>query len=128
MTIALWCVLIGGLMPLAWTGVAKWSGDQKLGPEENKDPRAWLATLTGAQARANAAQLNAIEAFPLFAAAVIIAHVLGADQGMADKLAMAWVGLRLVYGVLYITDISAVRTLVWGAALAVTVWIFTLAA
>ncbi|MGB0921275.1 MAG: MAPEG family protein [Alphaproteobacteria bacterium] len=128
MTIALWCVLIGGLMPLAWTGVAKWGGENKLGPEENRNPRAWLATLGGMQERANAAQLNAIEAFPLFAAAVIVAHMLGADQGMADMLAMVWVALRLAYGVLYIADIGAARTLVWGAALATTVWIFTLAA
>ncbi len=50
MTIALWCVLAGGLMPLIWTATAKFTGDRKLTPRDNKNPRAFLAGATGRQA------------------------------------------------------------------------------
>lgn len=128
MTTALWCILIGGFMPFLWTSVAKWSGPQKLGPSENKNPREWLETLSGAQKRADWAQQNAFEAFPLFAAAVIVNHmVLGANSA-ADSLAMAWVAFRLAYGVCYIVDIGVLRTLTWFGGQAVAIALFVQAA
>ncbi len=125
MTIALWCILIGGFMPFMWTAVAKWSGPQKLGPTENKNPREWLQTLTGAQQRANWAQQNAFEAFPLFAAAVLVNHVTGdGPTATADMYAMIWVAARLAYGVFYIADIGVLRTLAWGLGQAMAIALF----
>ena len=68
MNIAFFCVLFGAVMPIMWTAVAKFSGAQKLGPKENRNPREWLEQQTGAQKRAHWAQQNAFEAFPGFAA------------------------------------------------------------
>jgi len=128
MSIALWCVLVGAFLPLIWTGYAKFTGTGS-GARENHNPREFLETLTGGRQRANWAQLNSFEAFPPFAAAVIIASWLGKmDPAQLDVLAMAWVGLRLVYGVLYIADRAELRTLVWTGATACWVAMFVLSA
>ena len=128
MTLATWCVLIGGLMPLLWTGIAKFTGPKKLAPAQNKAPRAFLETLEGYQQRANWAQQNAFEAFPLFAAGVIIAQQAGAVQGTVDTVAVTWVGLRLAYGPAYLANIGLLRTLIWAAALACAASLFFIAA
>lgn len=71
MTIALWCVLVAGLLPYVATVIAKAGTDF-----DNRNPRAWLARQQGYRHRASAASMNAFEALPLFAAAVLIAQVL----------------------------------------------------
>lgn len=124
MTIAYWCVLAAGLMPFLWTSVAKTTGERF----NNRTPREWQARLSGLPARAHAAHLNSFEAFPLFAAAVIIADLLDAPQATVDLLALAFIGLRVLYGILYLVDQHALRSLVWFAALACTVAIFVVAA
>ena len=132
MTLAYWCVLIGALMPIIWTGFAKFTNFDKsagvITPRSNKAPRPWLDTLTGYRLRAHWAQQNAFEAFPMFAAAVIIAHLAGAAQASINALAVAWVALRLAYGFVYMADIGALRTGVWAAALACVIGLFVVAA
>lgn len=132
MTIAYWCVLAGALMPIIWTGVAKFTNlDGKKGvmaPRSNKAPRPWLDTLEGYRLRAHWAQQNAFEAFPMFAAAVIIAHLAGAAQASVDMLAVSWVVLRLAYGFVYMADIGALRTAVWAIALGCVVGLFVISA
>ncbi|MFZ5723686.1 MAG: MAPEG family protein [Pseudomonadota bacterium] len=121
MTIALWCVLIGALMPLLWAFFAKFTGDG-FKPRHNYRPREFLDALEGPRKRAHWAQLNAFEAFPAFAAAVLVAsHVGKIDPARLDQLAIGWVVLRLLYGVLYIADRALLRSVVW--ALAVACWV-----
>ena len=126
MTIGLWCVLIGILMPLLWTGVAKSMGRYDL--RANQHPRDFLAKLSGPASRANAAQLNSFEAFPAFAAAVLVAQYAHAPQHSIDRLAIAWVVLRLIYGALYIANLAALRSLVWFGGMACVVGLFVIAA
>lgn len=120
MTTAYWCVLVAGLMPFLFTGIAKVSGRGF----DNRDPRAWQARLSGMPQRAHAAHLNSFEALPLFAAAVIIAHLGGAEQARIDGLALAFIALRLGFGVCYIAGWATLRSLVWAAALACCVGLF----
>ena len=70
MTTAYWCMLIAAFLPLAFTGVAKFSGPGF----NNNRPRDFQAGLTGFRQRAHWAHLNSFEAFPPFAAAVVMAH------------------------------------------------------
>ena len=126
MTIGLWCVLIGILMPFLWTGVAKSIGRYDF--RANRHPRDFLAALSGPAGRANAAQLNSFEAFPAFAAAVLVAKYAHAEQHSIDMLAIAWVTLRLIYGVLYIMDFATLRSLVWFGSMACVVGLFVAAA
>lgn len=121
MTNAYWCVLIAAMMPYVFTGIAKFTG----GRYNNYSPREFLEKQEGFRKRANWAQLNSFEAFPPFAAAVIIAHLTGGEQGWIDTLAMAFIGLRVVYGALYIGNFAMMRTLVWTAALGCIIALFT---
>ena len=120
MHIALLCVLIAGLMPFLWTAVAKASAPRY----DNRDVRGWQARLTGLPHRATAALLNSFEAFPLFAVAVLAALLTGADAQRTMQLAIAFVVLRLVYGLVYLLDIAALRSLVWFVAMGCSVAIF----
>lgn len=124
MTTAYWCVLAAGLMPYLFTAVSKGTGSRY----DNRDPRAWQSRLAGLPARAHAAHLNAFEAFPLFAAAVIIAQLAQAPQPRIDALALAFVLLRLAYGACYLAGWALVRSLVWLAAIACCIALFVIAA
>lgn len=123
MRIALACVLIAGLMPYAWTAVAKTLG----GRYDNRDVRHWQDGLTGRAWRAHAAHLNSLEAFPLFGIAVLAAVWRGAPAGTVDGLAMAFIGVRLAYGLAYLFDTPTLRSILWLSGMASTVAIFWLA-
>lgn len=120
MTIAYWCVLAAALLPLLFTGIAKFSGPGF----DNRTPRDFQAGLTGMRQRAHWAHLNSIEAFPFFAAAVIVAHQLGAPQARIDWLALAFIACRLVYGLLYMANQATLRSVVWAAGLGCAIAIF----
>ena len=124
MALSYWCVLLACLLPIVAAGVAKWgtfSRSVREGGFDNEDPRAWLARQSGRRARANAAQANSFEALPLFIAAVLTAQQLQVRQELIDGLALAFVLLRVVYILLYVTNRAAARTLVWSAGLAVSI-------
>lgn len=124
MTIAYWCVLIAAFLPVLFTGIAKFSGPGF----NNRTPRDFQAGLTGMRQRAHWAHLNSFEAFPPFAAAVIIAHQVGADRGTIDALAISFIVARLAYGLFYIIDKATLRSLAWVAAVACWVAMFVLSA
>jgi uncharacterized MAPEG superfamily protein len=123
MTIALWCVLAAGLLPYISTMIAK-----SKGPYDNNAPRDWLQNQTGFRQRANAAQQNSFEAFPLFAAAVSVAQLLNAPHATIDRLAAAFIAVRLLYVICYVADWATLRTLVWFAGMVCVVSIFVVAA
>ncbi|MGH8105457.1 MAG: MAPEG family protein, partial [Arenimonas sp.] len=62
--------------------------------------------------------------FPLFAVAVIVAQLNGADQARVDLLALSFIGLRILYGILYMANKASLRSLVWLAAMVCVVMIF----
>jgi len=118
------CILVACLLPIVAAGVAKWGAFTRppgQGGYDNRDPRSWLARQTGRRARANAAQANSFEALPLFIAAVLAAQQRQVAQPLIDKLALAFVVLRVAYIWLYVADLAMARTLVWSAGLAVSV-------
>jgi uncharacterized MAPEG superfamily protein len=109
MRTALICVLIAGLLPYFWTAVAK-----VLGPRyDNRNVREWQSRLSGVALRAHYAHLNAFEAFPFFAAAVLAAMVTHADPARISMLAILFVVARVLHGVAYIADVAVARSLIW---------------
>jgi uncharacterized MAPEG superfamily protein len=120
MTIAYWCVLFMGLLPIVAAGIAK-AGFKDF---DNGMPRQWLAHQTGFRARANAAQANLFESLPLFFAAVIIATIANAPQNRIDLLAIGFVLARIAFLVCYVANWPSVRTMVWTAGLICVVAIF----
>lgn len=123
MTIAYWCVLIAGVMPFLTALPAKATRSY-----DNGEPRAWAAKQQGFRARGMAAHANAFEAFPLFAAAVIIAHQQAAPQGTLDMLAMGFIAARVGYTACYYADLATLRSTVWFVGVALSVAILTLPA
>jgi uncharacterized MAPEG superfamily protein len=123
---AYWCVVIAALLPYLWTTVAKASGERY----DNRDPRGWVARQTNPRVhRANAAQLNAFEAFAPFAAAVVLAQLAGVPESRIAMLAIAFVVFRLLHGVVYTLGLKhSLRSLAWFAALACVVWLLVVAA
>ncbi|MCA3070847.1 MAG: MAPEG family protein [Rhodocyclaceae bacterium] len=123
MTLAYWMILACAMLPYLTVAVAKYRPDY-----DNASPRAQLAAAEGARLRAYWAHLNHFEAFPPFAAAVIIAHLAQARQDWVDILAVAFVVLRVLYAVLYVADRPTARSLVWSAAFFCMVGLFVAAA
>ncbi|NEZ04637.1 hypothetical protein G4Y73_10790 [Wenzhouxiangella sp. XN201] len=124
MTIAFWCVLIAGLMPIVYAGIAK-AGDKSF---NNRRPRDWYESITGYRRRAWWAQQNSLEAFPLFAAAVIIAQLADGTQSLVDALAIAFIAFRVAYGVCYLADVHLFRSLMWLGGLLCCIGLFIAAA
>src|SRR3569833_3158043 len=108
MTTAYWRSLSAALLPYLWVAIAKQSGQRY----DNRDPRSWIARQDNPRvARANAAQLNAFEAFAPFAAAVLMAQAAGVDAPRVSQLAIAFVALRVLHGVFYVTGVHLLRSL-----------------
>ena len=127
MTIADICILVACLLPVLCAGAAKSPGfgkPRREGGFDNNNPRQWLATLQGWQARANAAQQNSFEALPIFIAGVLIAQQLGAPQGRIDNLAMLFVAARVGYIVAYLVDQAALRSVLWVVGLGACIALF----
>lgn len=120
MTFAYWCVVLAAFLPIVWAGVAKYGAEDF----DNAQPRLWLTDQTGRRQRANWAQANAYEAFPPFAAAVIIAGLAGANQFVVDTLAGIFLLARILHGTLYILDKSTLRSLVWTIGFLTMITIF----
>lgn len=124
MTVAFWCVLIALCLPYVCTGIAKFS-QGKFGPRQNHDPRAFLATLEGSAKRAHNAQLNSFEVTPAFAAAVIIADIVGIAQPVTiDVLAVLFITSRLLYIICYLADWALLRSIVWFIGMGLIVSFF----
>ncbi len=125
MAVAYWCILIAAFLPYVWVTVAKAAGERY----DNREPRGWQANQENPRSRrANAAQLNAYEAFAPFAAAVLMAQAAGVDPGRISLLAIAFVVLRLLHGVFYVAGVHALRSLMWFGGFACVVWLIVQAA
>lgn len=127
MTIAFWCVLLAAGMPYLWILFAK-ATPKFVREDYNKNPREYEDALTGPRKRAHWAHLNAFEAFPPFAAGVIIAQMAGAIQTTVDAIALLFLGLRFVHGLLYIANLDKLRSLAWFGAVGCVVSLFFMAA
>lgn len=119
MTIAYWCVLAAIVLPYIFSLIAKSSGRYN-----NSSPREFLEKQEGYHKRAHWVQLNSYEAFPAFAAAVIIAHLCGVSQYTIDVLAIGFVVARVLYGVAYLANQATLRSLVWGLGFASVIALF----
>ena len=117
------CLLIAGVLPVIAAGIAK-AGAKGY---DNHDPRAWMAMQTGRRARADAAQANSFEAFPFFAAGVLLALQAGADTSRIDVLAIVFVLARVMYIACYVTDRASLRSLFWAVGYLCVLALYALA-
>jgi uncharacterized MAPEG superfamily protein len=127
-TIPFWCLLAAVLLPYVWVPFTAEDRAKAEGGFDNFNPRAQQAKLTGRAARAIAAHKNSFEALAAFAPAVVVNHIVGADADKSAAVAVAWVVLRVLYGVLYLANAGNPRSVVWFLSLACSVALFGLAA
>lgn len=125
MNLSYWCVLVAGIMPAATVGIAKWSGRRDY---DNAEPRRWLEKQSGVPRRADSAHRNHFEAFPFFAAGVLVAQQLHAPQDSIDMLAIAFIASRIAYTGLYLTDRATLRTVSWLIGYLAVIGLFVIAA
>jgi len=107
------CVFIAFLLNLLSKGPLALAMSRRPRGYDNKHPRDQEATLEGWGRRAFAAHHNGFEAFPAFAAAVLIAQISGADAVWSARLALVFVVARTLYLPLYIFNLDILRSTVW---------------
>ena len=110
MTIPFFCVFLAFLLNIISKGPVAIAMAQQSGGYDNKNPRDQQASLDGWGRRAVAAHLNSFEAFPAFAAAVLVAVVAGADPAWTMRLAVTFIVARTLYLPLYLLDQRRTRS------------------
>jgi uncharacterized MAPEG superfamily protein len=120
-TIAYWCILAALLLPYIFSVLSR-TGARKA--DYVRDPRSFNEQLSGWHRRSHLAQLNAFEAFPAFAVAVLIAHLAGVPQARLDLTAVIFIGFRVLHGVSYITDRASLRSASWQAGMICIIALF----
>ena len=116
MTIAIWCIFIAATLPYVAFGFVK-----GLDPDK---PRYHVSDLDARSIRAYGAHLNGLETFPWFAAAVIVAHMVGGPSRIADVLAVAYVLVRIGHMAAYVSGRQPLRSAAFGIAQLVALAIF----
>ncbi|ODU49426.1 MAG: hypothetical protein ABS98_10250 [Lysobacteraceae bacterium SCN 69-48] len=125
MLIAYGCIIVAACLPYLWAVLAKTSAPGY----NNKDPRGWVARQESYRVRnAYAAHLNAFEAFPPFAAAVLMAQFAQVDAQHVAWLSMAFIAFRILHGIFYLAALQALRSLAWLGGFASVIALMLLAA
>ena len=107
------------ILALVQIGAAGMARTAELGGKWNAGPRDGAAPPPGKVAgRLMRAQANLFETLPIFAAAVIMAHIAGKDSALTALGAHLYFFGRLIYLPLYAFGVPYIRSLVWLAAAA----------
>lgn len=120
-------LLVLSILPIACSWIAGYHRKQQLGNIDNKEPRAQSSRLTGAGARAVAAQANSWEALAVFSAAVLAISLSGVALDSIATLAIVFTALRVLYIPLYLGNLDALRSLVFLVCYGICMYLFYLA-
>lgn len=128
MPVAAWCLLAAFVL-IYWPRVIAYRATMaQEGRYDILEPRAQQQRLAGKALRAQSAHQNMLEAFPAFAAAVLLNLILPSDPAWRDGLAIAFVLARAVYIPAYLGDWGYWRTAVWGVGFFATLGLLLLPA
>ena len=89
-------------------------------------PRAMFDQLPDYAKRATWAHQNGFETFMIYSAAALIAYVTGVSSSLAANCAIAFVILRLLFSLFYITNVPIARSLMFGLGSLCTYTLFGL--
>ena len=120
-------LLILCILPLSCAWIAGYHRQKQLGSVDNKEPRVQALKLTGAGARAVAAQSNCWEALAVFSAAILAVTISGVEVQSIARLALVFVALRVIYIPLYIGNMDKLRSLVFLAGFGICMYLFYIA-
>ncbi|AQS88390.1 hypothetical protein A0U93_11055 [Neoasaia chiangmaiensis] len=105
--------IVFGLFQVLGTGMVV---SQERGLNFSMSARDDERPLTGARARIHRAYRNFMETFGFFAAAVLVAGLLGRHDALTLSGAWVYVISRFIYWPLYVWGVPVIRSLVWGAS------------
>jgi uncharacterized MAPEG superfamily protein len=120
-------LLVLCILPLSCAWIAGYHRQKQLGNVDNKEPRVQSLKLTGAGARAVAAQANSWEALAVFSATLLAVFISGIELQSIARLTMVFVALRIAYIPLYISNQDKLRSLVFLAGFGICMYLFYLA-
>jgi uncharacterized MAPEG superfamily protein len=121
MTVAEWCVFGTVMLYLLTIVPIKWIGFRRYDNARPRDPAFYDEPL---RARALGAHQNGIEAFPFFAAAVLLAEFRAAPQNLINELAVLFLIVRIAYVLTYIGDRPRLRSILWNVGFLINIAIF----
>ena len=101
----------------------KWIGARHYDNSKPRDPAFYQDAI---RARALGAHQNGIEAFPFFAAAVLLAEFRSAPQNLINELSVLFLIVRTAYVLTYVGNRPALRSILWVIGFLITVTIFFL--
>ena len=125
MTVAEWCIFASLMLSLLSIASVKWL---RFGRFDNSKPRDPAFYESPCAARALGAHQNGIEAFPFFAAAVLLAEFRACPQNLINELAVLFVIVRIAYVFTYIGNRPTLRSILWSIGFAINIAIFFLPA
>ena len=121
MTIAEWCVFAIVMLYLLSIAPIKWLRFRRFDNSKPRDPAFYDDPIA---ARSLGAHQNGIEAFPFFAAAILLAEFRACPQRLVDELAVLFVIVRIAYVFTYLGDRPTLRSILWSLGFAINIAIF----
>ena len=121
MTIAEWCVFAIVMLYLVSIAPIKWLRFRRFDNSKPRDPAFYESPFA---ARALGAHQNGIEAFPFFAAAVLLAEFRACPQNLINELAVLFVIVRIAYVFTYLGNRPTLRSILWSLGFAINIAIF----
>jgi uncharacterized MAPEG superfamily protein len=125
MTVAEWCVFASLMLYLLSIASVKWFRFGRFDNSRPRDPEFYEDPIA---ARALGAHQNGIEAFPFFAAAVLLAEFRACPQNLINELAVLFVIVRIAYVFTYIGNRPTLRSILWSIGFGINTAIFFLPA
>lgn len=127
MSIAVITLFILSVLPITLGWVSGSFRHKQLGVVDNKEPRIQNQQLTGAGARAVAAQNNAWEALAVVTAAVVALSLSNVDIAAYAMYFYALIILRVLHAVFYISNQDILRSLAFVGGFGICIYFFILA-
>ena len=121
MTLAEWCVFAIVMLYLLSIAPIKWLRFRRFDNSRPRDPAFYEDPIA---ARSLGAHQNGIEAFPFFAAAILLAEFRACPQRLVDELAVLFVIVRIAYVFTYLGDRPTLRSILWSLGFAINIAIF----
>ncbi len=123
MTVAEWCVFASLMLSLLSIASVKWLRHGVFDNSRQRDPAFYNDPIA---ARAFGAHQNGLEAFPFFAAAVLLAEFRSSPQNLINELAVLFVIVRIAYVFTYIGNRPTLRSILWSMGFVINIAIFFL--
>jgi uncharacterized MAPEG superfamily protein len=114
MPIEMWCLLAAMVFALVHLTVASFSFKAQVGNRYTVGARDEDIRPTGVAGRLHRAQWNFLETFPVFAAAVLMCHLMQKNGDVSALGAQLYVGGRLLFLPLYALGVPWLRTFSWN--------------